>query len=97
MEVKELDKNEEVRVYYDTWGSRCYLFASETGCGYSLPKGSDFVYRDLDFNTDVMKEMGCEYIFSAAPIENPEKMNLVFLEEFPNDVASQNIYLYEIE
>lgn len=94
---KEMEKDPGIAYYYDTWGSRCYLFASETGCGYSLPKGSDFVYRDLDFNTDVMKEMGCEYIFSAAPIENPEKMNLVFLEEFPNDVASQNIYLYEIE
>lgn len=94
---KEMEKDPGIAYYYDTWGSRCYLFASETGCGYSLPKGSDFVYRDLDFNTDVMKEMGCEYIFSAAPIANPEKMNLVFLKEFPNDVASQNIYLYEIE
>lgn len=94
---REMEKDPGIAYYYDTWGSRCYLFASETGCGYSLPKGSDFVYRDLDLNTDVMKEMGCEYIFSAAPIAEPERMNLVFLEEFPSDIASQNIYLYKIE
>ncbi len=94
---KEMEKEPGIAYYYDTWGSRCYLFASETGCGYSLPKGTDFVYEDLDFNTEVMKEMGCEYIFSAAPIANPEKMNLVFIEEFPHDVANQNIYLYGLQ
>lgn len=27
----EIEKNEEVRVYFDTWGNRCYLFNSITG------------------------------------------------------------------
>lgn len=29
--AEELEKNEEVRVYFDLWGNRCYLFNSITG------------------------------------------------------------------
>lgn len=94
---KEIDKNEYIKTYFDSWGSRCYLYSNETNTSYGIGKGSDFVYTDLELNTDAMKELGCNYLFAAAPIENAADMKLEFLEVFKNDVALYDVYVYELK
>ena len=94
--AKELDKDPYIQNYYDLWGSRVYLYTAEAPENYGA-KTEDFVYRNLDLDTAVMKEMGCEYIFSAGEIEDCGRLSLKLLNIFETDESYYRIYLYEIE
>ena len=93
---KEIEKSEALQFYFDGWGSRCYLFAAETYTSYSIKKSSNFVYQDLELNSDALKELGCDYLFAAAPIEDAAQMELVLLNSFTSDSSAYTIYLYEV-
>lgn len=93
----ELEKTDWLKSYYDDWGNRCYLHASESQGYYNIEKGT-FCYTNLELNTDALKKLGCNYIFSAAYIVEPEKMNLILLNEnaIDTDESYYNIYIYKI-
>lgn len=95
----ELAKSEELRVYFDTWGNRCYLFNGETGNFMMIPGVNGGSFEHLDLNTSKLYEMGGRYIFSALPIDNAEDMNLVLLrdEPFETETSYYSIWLYGIE
>lgn len=95
----ELSKSEELRVYFDAWGNRCYLFNGETGNFMMIPGVNGGSFEHLDLNTSKLYEMGGRYIFSALPIENAADMNLVLLrdEPFETETSYYSIWLYEIE
>lgn len=95
---KELEKSDELRVYFDSWGNRCYLFNGETGNYMMIPASNGGSFRHLELNTQKLYEMGGRYIFSALPIENAEDMNLKLLrdEPFKTDTSYYSIWLYEI-
>lgn len=92
----ELDKSEGLRIYYDNWGNRCYLFSSEIGQYYMLAKGSGFVVEDLSIDTGKAKEMGCRYIFSGAKIENADALSLKEEQYFETETGHYGIYLYSL-
>lgn len=90
---KELEKNEALRIYYDTWGSRCYLFSAE---GDHVFKWEKYVYQDLELNISKLKELGCEYILSASEIGG--KMDgLVYEGTFDTAESIYEVWLYRIE
>ncbi|TDL83130.1 DUF6044 family protein [Peribacillus frigoritolerans] len=92
---KELSKNKRLRIYFDEWGGRCYLFSSELGKKYMFPKDSTNRIMDFDLNTIPFKEMGGEYIFSSLPIEQPEKNHLFLDKVFHSEESAWKIYLYK--
>ncbi|MDF2857716.1 MAG: rane protein [Neobacillus sp.] len=92
---KELDKNKTIRKYFDTWGGRCYIFTAQFGKRYMIKKDSKRQLKDFEFNTEVFKEMGGRYIFSAIPINNAEKNNLTLEKVFESKSAAWKIYLYK--
>ena len=65
---KELAKSPETAVYFDSWGSRCYLFNAASGTAWMLGKDKKIVYEDLELDTEALKELGCEYLFSCGRI-----------------------------
>jgi hypothetical protein len=95
----ELEKSEELRVYFDSWGNRCYLFNGETGNYMMIPGSNGGSYEHLDLNTDKLYEMGCRYIFAALPIDNAADMNLILMrdEPFATDASYYHIWLYAIQ
>lgn len=93
---KELNKNPVIEAYFDHWGTRLYLFADESGTNYNITKGSGFSYKNLEFDTVALKSLGCDYLLSAAPIENAESIHLHYLEVFKNDTSLYDVYLYEV-
>lgn len=95
--AKELDKAEESKVYFDTWGNRCYLFNSITGSSYMLPKGNDIRYEGLEFDMQALGELGCEYIFSAAEIADAAELGLEFLGYYETGESYWGIWLYELK
>lgn len=92
----ELEKNEEVRVYFDLWGNRCYLFNNITGNYMQLKKGNTLVYEGLEFDMDALRELGCEYLFSGAEIGDAERMGLELVGYYETDDSYWGIWVYEL-
>ncbi len=93
----ELDKNATLKKYFDTWGGRCYIFVAELGKKYEYRKNSKKKIENLDLNTEVFKEMGGKYIFSAVPIVNAKSNGLLFKKAFDDKDSAWRIYLYEVQ
>ncbi len=93
---KELDKSANLTAYYDHWGSRCYLFSSELDTKFQTGKDENIVLENFEINTGALKDLGCDYIFSAVKIENANEINLTLLDVFTTDSSKIEIYLYEL-
>lgn len=92
---KELDKDDDLKEYFDYWGSRCYAFSTELGRDYLNP--SPKIIEHLEFNYKVLKEMGGKYILSYAEIDTINNEDIKLLKMFENSDSYWQIYLYEIE
>lgn len=90
--AKELEKNEVIKQYYDDWGSRCYLFSAELGLDYDIRKDENITIKNLQIDTEVLKKLGCEYIFSAVAIENASDMNMKLLDVFEGEAIELFVY-----
>ncbi|WP_462411147.1 DUF6044 family protein [Neobacillus sp. Marseille-QA0830] len=91
---KELAKNSTIRKYFDKWGGRCYLFTAQLGKRYMVKKDSKRHLKNLELNTEVFREMGGRYIFSALPIDNAEQNQLRLEKTFVSKSSAWKIYLY---
>ncbi len=94
---KELAKNEQTRLYFDQWGSRCYLFNGSTGNAWMLGKAMEIKYEGLELDLAALRNLGCEYIFSAGEIVDWEKMGLEFLGYYETDTSFWGVWLYGLK
>ncbi|ETI67595.1 DUF6044 family protein [Neobacillus vireti] len=92
---KELAENKTIRNYFDQWGGRCYIFTAQLGKRYMIKKDSKRHLKKLQLNTDVFKEMGGRYIFSAIPIDNAAENSLALDKIFESKTSAWKIYLYK--
>lgn len=90
----ELSKNDAHRVYYDNWGSRCYLVSHE------LPFRSEFIPAgqsiNLDIDINTFRELGGEYIFSAVEIANFANLHLELLVQLYSEDKERCVYVYHV-
>ncbi len=93
-----LEESDYLRDYYDGWGNRCYVFGSECPGYYTIEKGG-FYFQHLELDTEALKDLGGEYLFSAAYIANAEDLGLKLLTQDPFETADSyyRIYVYEVE
>lgn len=92
----ELEQNDYIKAYFDQWGNRCYAFYHEWGDSYMLGAEFDGQIMDLRLNIDKMKEMNCQYIFSAAEICDCEQYGLSFLGDYSEEPSYWQIWVYEV-
>ena len=92
---KELEKNKRIRVYFDEWGGRCYLFTDELGKHYMFKKTTKKRIGNININIDQFKQMGGKFIFSSVPIDNASENNLELDKVFNSKDSAWKIYLYE--
>ncbi|MBP2256742.1 DUF6044 family protein [Virgibacillus alimentarius] len=90
----ELEKNPKLKNYFDTWGSRLYMYVGELGKSYMFSKHSEKSIKELNINTDQLAQLGGEFVFSALPIENAEEIDLTFERSFELEGSPWKIYLY---
>ncbi|PAV30905.1 hypothetical protein CIL05_04105 [Virgibacillus profundi] len=93
----ELEKNPELKSYFDTWGGRLYMYVGQLGKNYLFTKNSDEVIEALDINTEALQDLGGDYIFSALPIENYDDNGLDFEESFEKEGLPWEIWVYRVE
>lgn len=94
--AKELEQVPETAVYFDGWGSRCYLFNAESGYAYMLGKRDRILYHDLEYDMTALKELGCEYIFSCGEILNAQELGLELLGYFETEDSFWGVWLYDL-
>lgn len=92
----ELEKNHTLEKYFDTWGSRLYVFSDEIGKKYVFKKDSDMRINELDLNIEQLKKLGGKYIFSGIPIENHTELGLEFEKSFSTKDSYWKIHLYRV-
>lgn len=95
--AKELEKNEETRLYFDEWGNRCYLFNGTTGTYWSLAKNSGVRYENLEFDMNALRSLGCEYLFSGGEIVDADRMGLSCRGYYETEDSYWGIWLYELD
>jgi len=94
--ANELQKDKRIRVYFDEWGGRCYLFTDELGKHYMFKKTSKKRIKHLELNLKPFKQMGGEYLFSSVPIDNAAENGLQLNKVFTSKSSAWKIYLYEV-
>lgn len=92
----EMEQNETIESYFDTWGSRCYLFYSQWGTYYKLAKTANAQINEIALDFDKMREMGCEYLFSAADITCAEELGLEPIGIFESETSWWKIWVYRL-
>ncbi len=91
----ELEKSQELKQYFDSWGNRCYVFSSEIADkNYFVLNGTSI--ENLDLDTKALKGMGGDYILSALEIKNSNENNLAFVGKFSSPETPLKVYLYEV-
>jgi len=93
---KELEKSEEIRRYFDEWGNRCYLFTSELGKSYLNDKDCGKTIKNLEIDTAALKNIGCQYVFSAVRIENYASLLLEFINSYTTSESYWEIFVYKV-
>lgn len=94
---KELQKNDFVREYFDDWGNRCYIFSSEVGLKYWCSKDDNISVDNLEINTELLKNMGCEYIISAVDIKNYKNLGLSYVDSYTSPESYWNVRVYRMD
>jgi len=92
--ARELEKNEQTRLYFDQWGNRCYLFNGATGTAWMLGKEHTIVYEKLEFDMDALRGLGCEYLFSCGEILNAEELGMEFMGCYETENSYWRVWLY---
>lgn len=93
----ELEKSDYLQAYFDDWGNRCYLFSAECPGYYTIEKGG-FYFQDFQLNMKALRENGCDYLLSAAYIQNADREGLVLMNETPFEAEDSyyQIYVYQV-
>ena len=82
-----LDEDEVTRIYFDTWGSRAYLYLADS----HITEGA---YNSLPYDFTEMKNLGCEYLLSAKEIKDTDALK--FEKKFTSGEWGTEIYLYSL-
>lgn len=93
----ELDKSEYLADNFDQWGNRCYLFSAECPGYYTIEKGG-FYFQDYEINAESLRQLGGNYLLSAAYIDHSEDTGLELMrpEAFETENSYYRIYLYRV-
>ncbi len=93
---QELEKNKEIREYFDNWGNKVYIFTDELGKEFEVTKDRQLKITNLQLNTSALYDLGGRYILSAVEIGNAPETGLSFTQKFTDETSPYEIYLYQV-
>ena len=92
----QLNVNEEIRHYYDVWGSRRYLYCE--GVDYQPTRKKCEQSVELLINADVFRnEFGGKYILSRAKLSNAADLGFDFVGKWDSVEGVYTMYVYEMK
>ncbi|MGN0305368.1 MAG: DUF6044 family protein [Lachnospiraceae bacterium] len=90
-----LEKSEEFRTLYDTWGARAYLYSGAGENTWQPVRKLILQDNSLYLNPQAFKDIGGVYLFSRIEIDNSGELGLKLVGEFSTDSSPYTIYVYE--
>ena len=96
----ELEKDPEIRRYFDEWGNRCYVWVAGLR-PFDVREHDPPPPRlqDLALDMPALAEMGASHLFAAVPIDRPEHLGLRLIGHVPVDAhpnATLSLWVYEL-
>lgn len=89
-----LDRVEESRDYYDTWGARAYLYSGTDLSIVNASRTYSVTDQDIYIDVDAFRELGGEYIFSRIELTNAEEVGLVLAGTYTHESSPYTLYVY---
>lgn len=94
---KELEKNIDIRNYFDRWGSRVYLFTAQNLGQMNTKWCNPKKITNLELDTDALKNLNVRYILSANEIEVETSPGLELLKFFPCNSSAWDLWVYSVK
>ena len=91
----ELARDAALRVYFDAWGNRCYVFSAELGMEFMAGRDGGHAIEELRIDVTALRELGGAYVLSAVPIGNAERIGLVPRGTFETPTSYWRVHLYQ--
>ena len=92
----ELEKSDELRDYFDGWGSRCYVLVEELSTGTLYTKDKNVTIHNLQLNITALHEMNCTFVLSSVNIANHVDSGLQLADVYEQADSAWRIFLYEV-
>ncbi|WP_232541070.1 DUF6044 family protein [Spirosoma endbachense] len=87
----------QMRVYYDAYACRVYLYTAELGMNYLFGKTQNRSVSHLQIDTDALKALDGDYVVSAVPILNAAQNRLSLEKVFDEPESYWQIWLYRVQ
>ncbi|MFD2932585.1 DUF6044 family protein [Spirosoma flavum] len=84
----------QMRIYYDAYACRVYLYTAELGMNYLFGKTQHPALNHLQIDTDALASLGGKYIISAVPIQNATENRLRLEKVFDEPESYWRVWLY---
>jgi hypothetical protein len=94
--ANELEKDFKLKQYFDDWGSRVYLFNTQTGQDMMISAGSERKLQELRLDWNAFYDLGGRYLFSAVEIDIQTNPSLIYEGKFEDLSSAWDIYLYRV-
>ncbi|WP_020597048.1 DUF6044 family protein [Spirosoma panaciterrae] len=86
----------QMRVYYDAYACRAYLYTAELGMNYLFGKTQHRSVSHLQIDTQAMTSLNGQYVISAVPILNATANRLRLTKVFDEPESYWRIWLYKV-
>ncbi|RSK45020.1 DUF6044 family protein [Hymenobacter rigui] len=93
----ELAKDAALRTYFDAWGNRCYLFSAELGKNFRVGALPEHVVQHWTFNAAAFRQLGGQYVLSAARLARPEQSELRLFGHYTGTGAYWQVWVYVVK
>ncbi len=87
---------QKMRVYYDAYGCRVYLYTAELGMNYLFGKTANRSLNNLQIDSRALADLGGEYLISAVPIRSATQNQLRLEKVFDDPESYWRVWLYRV-
>lgn len=92
-----LERVEESRDYFDTWGARAYLYS---GSELSIVSGFRTYHvedKDIYIDTEAFRKLGGKYLFSRIELSNAREAGFTLEGTFTHEKSPYILYVYGVK
>lgn len=90
-----LDRMEESRDYFDSWGARAYLYSGTDVSIVNAFRSYSVTDHDIYIDVDAFKALGGKFIFSRIELTNEEEAGLELTGVYTHEKSPYTLYVYQ--
>lgn len=90
-----LERVEESREYFDTWGARASLYSGTDISIVSATRDYHVTDNEIHIDTDAFKALGGRYIFSRIELSNDKEAGLALIGSYTHKKSPYSLYVYK--